>query len=173
MFLRLVYAGVPFEWHDPLPIGRFPIKGRHSNDPVDWTPNTILQVGLSHQRGSVLYQSHFHTCSGNGLHPISSDHTSHSLHLLGLNMVNFEALPWAPRHLPPGTLREEAGLVDWVRVTLRRERAALERVGIYQAVFLSLFRYTWDLSFFQALAERWRYVSNTVVLDDRELTIHL
>jgi hypothetical protein len=86
-------------------------------------------------------------------------------------MLGIEALPWSPYHFPPGTLRRERGMVDWIRFTLQQERSALERVGIYHAVFLSLFEYTWDLSFFQALAERWRFSSNTVILEDRELTI--
>lgn len=96
----------------------------------------------------MLHQSHFHTVSGASLYRTSPVCSSHSLHILGLSMLDAEALPWSPHYFPPGTLHVEAGLVDWVRVTLQRERVALEIVGIYQAVFLSMFRYTWDLSFF-------------------------
>lgn len=90
----------------------------------------------------MLHQSHFHVTSGISLHPVSPVCSSHSLHTLGLNIVDAEALPWSPDYFPLGTLHAEAGLVDWVRVTLQRERVALEKAGIYKAVFLSMFRYT-------------------------------
>lgn len=38
-------------------------------------------------------------------------------------------------------------------------------------MFLSLFSYDWDANFLRSLVERWNYVSNTIFLEDRELTI--
>ena len=169
--LDLIYAGIPFTRHDPLPLVSFPLRGTFPGDPIDWTPEVRLRAGQSIQRGSALYHVDHHSFYGDGLHPITSDQTPPPLRILGLSMLSVEALPWAPHYFPPGTLQREQGMVDWIRFTLQQERSALEKVGIYQAVFLSLFGYAWDLSFFQALAERWRFSSNTVVLEDRELTI--
>lgn len=86
-------------------------------------------------------------------------------------MLGARTVPWAPRRTHQGSLAIEPFLVDWVRSALKKEKDALQKVGIYEAVFLSLFQYNWDVSFFRSLVERWNYVSNTVILEDRELTI--
>jgi hypothetical protein len=53
------------------------------------------------------------------------------------------------------------------------ERDILHRVGVYDMIFLSLFDYSIDPSLFYAFSERWSYTTNTLFLDDREMTLTL
>ena len=69
----LIYAGIPFTRHDPLPLVSFPLRGTFPGDPIDWTPEVRLRAGHSIQRGSALYHVDHHSFYGDGLHPITSD----------------------------------------------------------------------------------------------------
>jgi hypothetical protein len=53
---------------------------------------------------------------------------------------------------------------------LMRERTVLERAGIYDLVYLSMFRYHIDTHWLRVFCERWNYSTNTLFIDDRELT---
>jgi hypothetical protein len=56
---------------------------------------------------------------------------------------------------------------------LTREETVLERAGIYDLVFLSMFHYHIDTTWLRAFCERWNYSTNTLFIDDRELTLTL
>jgi hypothetical protein len=53
---------------------------------------------------------------------------------------------------------------------LMREEILLGRAGIYDSVFLSMFHYHIDTPWLRAFCERWNYSTNTLFIDDRELT---
>ena len=145
--------------------------GRLTEDPDDWTPDIRMTVGRVIRYGQGMQHTDCHGVQSLPLHPSSSDQTSHPLHLPGLQMMGTHTVPWAPGHTHLGRLESELYMVDWIRFVLQREETALRQVGIYEAVFLSLFEYRLDISFFQSLVERWSYISNTAILEDRELTI--
>jgi hypothetical protein len=130
-----------------------------------------MTVGRAIRYGQGMQHTDCHGVPGLPLHPSSSGQTSHPLHLPGLQMMGIHTVPWAPGHTHLGRLESELYMVDWIRFILQREEVALRQVGIYEAVFLSLFEYRLDISFFQSLVERWSYISNTAILEDRELTI--
>ena len=103
------------------------------------------------------------------IHPRTSGRDAPPIHLLGVEMTSIRALPWARGYSLRGDLTRRPGQVELTRFILHWEREALETAGIYKAVFLSLFMYSVDLSFFRGFAERWNYASNTLVLEDREI----
>ena len=145
--------------------------GRLTEDPDDWTPDIRMTVGRVIRYGQGMQHTDCHGVQSLSLHPSSSDQTSHPLHLPGLQMIGTHTVPWAPGHTHLGRLEGELYMVDWIRFVLQREETTLRQVGIYEAVFLSLFEYRLDISFFQSLVDRWSYISNTAILEDRELTI--
>jgi hypothetical protein len=51
-----------------------------------------------------------------------------------------------------------------------REEATLEHAGIYDLVFLSMFHYHIDTPWLRVFCERWNYSTNTLFINDRELT---
>jgi hypothetical protein len=60
--------------------------------------------------------------------------------------------------------------LDWTRYILARERDILCSSGVYSYIFLSIFRYRIDTPWLRAFCERWNYSTNTLFIDDRELT---
>lgn len=77
-------------------------------------------------------------------------------------MLLDQACPWDFPDRPTDELKRCPGQVDWIRYVLRRHRVLLQKIGIYEPVFLSLFRYRWDFTVLRAFAERWSYTSNTL-----------
>ncbi|KAF3330070.1 Plant mobile domain-containing protein [Carex littledalei] len=165
--------GVPFTRYEPMPASAFSMGQRLQDDPDDWTPDTFLTAGTATRFKRSLSVSHLREVRGLRLHPFTRDRVPHPLHLPVTEMLGQQTVPWASADFIPGGLVRMPFLVDWVRVILQTEVDALSKVGIYEAVFLSLFEYTWDPFFFQSMVERWNYVSNTVVMEDCELTISL
>lgn len=104
-------------------------------------------------------------------HPSTFDKAAHPFHVPGVEMIERCTYPWVSRPTHFRSFQELISMVDWIRITLQRGRKALEGTEIYKTVFLSLFLYDWDADFFRSLVERWNYISNTVILEDRELTI--
>lgn len=163
--------GVRLSRHEPIPdVSSFP-GGPLPGDPKDWTPGTSLRMGRVCRPQQGMFQTDFYTIPGVSLNPFTADRTKHPLHLPGREMMEARTVPWAPWRTHLGGLEGEIFMADWIRIILQRERETLEEAGIYEAVFLSLFEYRWDMSFFRSLVERWSYVSNTVYLLDQELTI--
>jgi Plant mobile domain len=91
------------------------------------------------------------------------------VHLLGKEMIDGEASRWAGTDfcLP---LRYHGHQLDWTRYILTRERDILCSSGVYNCIFLSMFRYHIDTPWLCAFCERWSYSTNTLFIDDRELT---
>jgi hypothetical protein len=83
-------------------------------------------------------------------------------------MIDGEASRWAGTDfsLP---LRYHGHQLDWTRYMLVRERDILCS-GVYSCIFLSMFRYYIDTPWIYAFCERWSYSTNTLLIDDQELT---
>jgi hypothetical protein len=90
-------------------------------------------------------------------------------HLLGKEIIDGEAYRWdtAPFITP---LECHDYQLEWTRYVLMREETMLDRAGIYDLVFLSMFHYHIDTPWLRAFCERWNYSTNTLFTDDRELT---
>jgi hypothetical protein len=90
-------------------------------------------------------------------------------HLLGKEMIDGEASRWTgiDFSLP---LRYHGHQLEWTRYILARERDVLCSLGVYGCIFLSMFRYHIDTPWLRAFCERWNYSTNTLFIDDRELT---
>jgi hypothetical protein len=63
--------------------------------------------------------------------------------------------------------RSDIMAISWM---LTREKDILCRSGVYNCIFLSMFRYHIDTPWLCAFCERWSYSTNTLFIDDRELT---
>ena len=146
---------------------------RLPGDPDDWTPEIDSIIASYSFHDSSLSQTDHHRSFFTVIHPRTSGRDAPPIHLLGVEMTSIRALPWARGYSLRGDLTRRPGQVELTRFILHWEREALETAGIYKAVFLSLFMYSVDLSFFRGFAERWNYASNTLVLEDREITISL
>jgi Plant mobile domain len=60
--------------------------------------------------------------------------------------------------------------LEWTRYILMRESSTLQRAGVYDIIFLSMFSYHIDTTWLWAFCERWNYSTNSLFVDDRELT---
>jgi Plant mobile domain len=103
------------------------------------------------------------------LQPLGVASTAPLTHLLGKEIIDGEAYRWttAPFITP---LECHGYQLEWTRYALMREETLLRRAGIYDSVFLSMFHYHIDTPWLQAFCERWNYSTNTLFIDDRELT---
>jgi Plant mobile domain len=95
--------------------------------------------------------------------------TAPPIHLLGREMIDSEATSWESIPFAPPLVHHDFQL-EWTRYILIRERELLDRAGVYSSVFLSMFSYHVDTSWLWAFCERWNYSTNTLFIEDRELT---
>jgi len=93
-------------------------------------------------------------------------------HLLGEEMISGRTSTWDVSSFAP-PLARFGRQIEWIRYILQRERCALHRAEVYDLIYLSLFDYSIDTSLLHAFAERWSYTTNTLFLDDREMTLTL
>ena len=149
------------------------LLGRHphpSRDPPNWTPECSRLFGSYRIFGGGLSVQDCEYHDFRVLEPSTSDASRPSLRTLGTEILADKAGRWRSGCNTPGELHRSHGQTDWIRFTLIRHGALLEGLGIYEAVLLSLFHYRRDTVIFRAFAERWSYISNTLFLEDRELT---
>jgi Plant mobile domain len=139
-------------------------------DPDDWTSSVTVVRGtpIRLRTGGLIFrddQPHEFM----PLRPHGSASVAPLTHLLGKVMIDGEASRWedVSFELP---LRRHAHQLEWTRYMLIRERDLLRRTGVYSSVFLSLFSYHIDTPWLWAFCERWNYSTNTLFIDDRELT---
>jgi hypothetical protein len=139
-------------------------------DPEDWTPTVRVTRGtpVYLRAGGLIFrdeQPHDIT----PLLPRDLSATAPLVHLLGKEMIDGEASRWAgiDFSLP---LRYHGHQLDWTRYILTQERNILCSSGVYSCIFLSMFRYHIDTPWLRAFCERWSYSTNTLFIDDRELT---
>jgi hypothetical protein len=106
------------------------------------------------------------------LQPRGAASTAPLTYLPGKEIIDGEAYMWstAPFTNP---IECHGYQLEWTRYILMRKEVVLERVGIYDLVFLSIFRYHIDMPKLRAFCERWNYSTNTLFIDDRELTTTL
>jgi hypothetical protein len=86
-------------------------------------------------------------------------------HLLGNEIIDGETYRWSTTPLECHNYQ-----LEWTWYVLMREKDVLEHAGIYNLVFLSMFHYHIDTPCLRAFYERWNYCTNTLFIDDRELT---
>ncbi|KAJ1698966.1 hypothetical protein LUZ63_007478 [Rhynchospora breviuscula] len=94
------------------------------------------------------------------------------VHLLSTEMMTGRVMPWSPDFLRlSGHLEVSLGQVEWTRYVLSHMSDLLRHVHLYEGIFLSLFDYPHDPILFRAFATNWNYITNTLFLADREMTI--
>jgi Plant mobile domain len=120
--------------------------------------------------GPLFHDSHSHDATV--LIPRDPSASVPPLHLLGDAMMSGRSSTWDKSHLRT-CLRRFDRQVEWTRYILMRERGVLQRARIYDLVYLSLFDYSMDDSLLHAFSERWGYTTNTLFLDDREMSLTL
>jgi len=118
----------------------------------------------------IFQDSHRHDATI--LWPRDTSALTPPLHLLGDEMVSGRVSTWDSSLLRI-PLRRHRRQVEWTRYILKRERDILRSAGIYDLIYLSLFDYSVDTSLLHAFSERWSYTTNTLLLDDREMTLTL
>jgi hypothetical protein len=90
-------------------------------------------------------------------------------HLLGKEMIDGEVSRWTNTDFSL-SLRYHGHQLGWTRYILARERDILCGSGVYSCIFLSMFQYHIDTPWLRAFCERLNYSTNTLFIDDRELT---
>ena len=161
--------------HDPMPPSDTPEAQLLINDPPAWTreihANSFSE--LKSFRGEdfrlVGVTSYTATCLG----PSSSLDSGPPINLMCLRIQSGLMQPWDESKDFRVSLSKHAGQVEWTQHILKRYGSTLRRAGIYEAVFLSLFRYTTSSPILRALVERWNYTTNTFFFPDRELSPNL
>jgi uncharacterized protein YyaL (SSP411 family) len=85
--------------------------------------------------------------------------------LLSKEIIDGEAYRWttAPFVAP---LEYHGYQLEWIRYVLMLEETMLERAGIYDLVFLSMFHYHIDTPWLRVFYERRNYSTNTLFIDD-------
>jgi hypothetical protein len=139
-------------------------------DPNDLTPLiSVTRATLVYPRGGGLFFRDEQPHDIISLRPRGVASIAPLTHLLGKEIIDGEASRWtsAPFVAP---LECHSYQLEWTRYILMREEAVLERTGIYDSIFLLMFRYHIDTPWLWALCERWNYSTNTLFIDDRELT---
>jgi hypothetical protein len=139
-------------------------------DPEDWMPIVRVTRGTPiHLRAGGLIFRDEQPHDITPLLPRDLSAAAPPVHLLGKEMIDGEASRWASIDfsLP---LKYHGHQLDWTRFILTRERDILCSSGVYSCIFLSLFRYHIDTPWLCAFCERWSYSTNTLFIDDRELT---
>lgn len=53
--------------------------------------------------------------------------------MAGVEMIERRTFLWVPCPTHFGGFREQVSMVDWIRITLQRERVILEEAGIYKS----------------------------------------
>jgi hypothetical protein len=139
-------------------------------DPKDWTPTVRVTRGtpVYLRAGGLIFRDEKpHDITP--LLPRDLSAAAPLVHLLGKEMIDGEASRWAGTDfsLP---LRYHGHQLDWTRYILTRERDILCSSGVYSCIFLSMFRYHIDTPWLCAFCERWSYSTNTLFIDDPELT---
>jgi Plant mobile domain len=163
-------SGALISLYDPIP--RRPLSEYHIlyEDPVDWTPLTSVIRGTPvylRSGGLIFHDEQPHDITP--LHPRGSASVAPLTHLLGQEMIDGEASGWDDVSLA-SPLRYHDFQVEWTRYILMQERDILDSTGTYDAIFLSMFSYHLDTSWLWAFCERWNYSTNTLFVEDRELT---
>jgi hypothetical protein len=153
-------------------IPRRPLSHYHSfyEDPDDWTPLvSAIQATSVYPRGGGLFFRDDQPHDIMPLQLLGVASTAPLTHLLGKEIVDGEAYRWttAPFITP---LECHGYQLEWTRYVLMREKTMLERARIYDLVFLSMFHYHIDTPWLWAFCERWNYSTNTLFIDDQELT---
>jgi Plant mobile domain len=163
-------SGIVVPSHDAIP--RRPLSHYHSfyEDPSDWTPFvSAIRATPVYPRGGGLFFRDDQPHDIMPLQPLGVTSTAPLTHLLGKEIIDGEAHRWttAPFITP---LECHGYQLEWTRYVLMREETLLRRAGIYDSVFLSMFHYHIDTPWLRAFCERWNYSTNTLFIDDRELT---
>jgi hypothetical protein len=139
-------------------------------DLEDWTPTIRVTRGTPvylRAGGLIFHDEQPHDITS--LLPRDLSAATPPVHLLGKEMIDGEASRWAGTDfsLP---LRYHGHQLDWTSYILTRERDILCSSGVYSCIFLSMFRYHIDTPWLCAFYEQWSYSTNTLFIDDRELT---
>jgi Plant mobile domain len=156
-------------------ITRRPLSHYHSlyEDPDDWTPLVpAIRATPVYPRGGGLF---FRDDQPHDIIPLQLQGVASIApltHLMGKEIIDGETYRWttAPFITP---LECHGYQLEWTRYVLMRERTVLEHAGIYDLVYLSMFRYHIDTPWLRAFYERWNYSTNTLFIDDRELSLTL
>jgi hypothetical protein len=139
-------------------------------DPKDWTPivRVTRDTPVYLRAGGMIFHDD-HPQDITPLLPQDLSAATPLTHLLRKQMIDGGASRWAGTdfNLP---LRYHDHQLDWTRYILARERDILYSSGVYNCIFLLMFRYHIDTLWLCAFYERWNYSTNTLFIDDRELT---
>jgi Plant mobile domain len=139
-------------------------------DPEDWTPTVRVTRGtpVYLQAGGLI----FHDEQPHNITPLLPRDLSAAApltHLLDKEMIDREASCWTGTDFSLA-LKYHGHQLDWTRYILAWERDILYSSGVYSCIFLSMFQYHIDTPWLRAFCEWWNYSTNTLFIDDRELT---
>jgi Plant mobile domain len=139
------------------------------DDPEDWVPSVSVKKATCRYTSSRPLFLDPHPHEATILMPRDPAAPAPPFHLLGEEMISGRSSTWDTSSFTL-SLTHFGRQIEWTRYILHRERGALRRAGVYDLVYLSLFDYSIDTSLLHAFTERWSYTTNTLFLDDREMT---
>lgn len=127
--------------HDPMPRVQLLFDTSFLMDFPAGLTELIDTLGTPYRHEGSLSMRDYHQARLLALQPWSREAQQPSLHLLGMEMMSRRANAWG-RDLKFKCIPEVMpGQVEWTRYILRSERELLDRLGIFNSVLLSLFRY--------------------------------
>jgi hypothetical protein len=129
-------------------ISRRHLSHYHSlyEDPDDWTPLvSAVRAAPVYPRGGGLFFRDDQPHDITPLQPRGVASMAPLTHLLGKEIINGEAYRWTIAHFV-APLECHGYQLEWTQYVLMREGTVLERAGIYNLVFLSMFYYHIDTS---------------------------
>jgi len=106
------------------------------------------------------------------LRPTATSLCPFTTHMICQEILSESVVPWG-RKLFKNCLEKNSVNVDWIRHMLIHESKILIQAGIYEAVFLSMFKYDMNTTLLQAFVERWNYSTNTLLTGEKEMSITL
>ncbi|KAJ4820239.1 hypothetical protein LUZ62_032805 [Rhynchospora pubera] len=108
------------------------------------------------------------------LTPVTSEMSHPPVRLPGIAMLNGSTHPWHPvTFLIEGIPGRKPGQTEWTQFCLKRYGGILKRARIFHPIVLSLFSFPRSAHLFRAFISNWNFVTNTLFVEDRMMTILL
>jgi len=143
-----------------------------ASNPRDWTPEGSFLIATYHPEREDHYFTERRMKNVRRLCPLTRGTPHPTLQILGVRMLSDQCHPWIPQLFDSPLIRLKRQ-IEWTQYILRKKTDLLRRVGLYDTIYLSLFSYGVDSGLMQAFLERWCYTTNTLLVQDREMTITL
>jgi hypothetical protein len=137
-------SDVAISSHGVIP--RRPLSHYHLlyEDPDDWTPLiSVTRATHVYPRGGDLFFRDEQPHDIVSLWPRDASYVAPLTHLLGNEIIDGEASRWTTASFI-APLECRSYQLEWTRYILVREEVVLEHTGIYDSIFLSIFRYHID-----------------------------